>query len=246
MLECLRGKVVVITGASGTVGRELAVELAKEGATLILQCNTSKVLYELLHLGKLGSNTYVVTYDFSNPENIMKFVDYVKKNFSRVDVLINAVGIYDDTQLEELNYDTILKIVNVNLISVTIISKELGLMMKEGEGGIIINFSCLSALKGHEVYGCIKPSLPYVISKGGLIHLTKYLARELAPKVRIVTIAPGWISSPKLTSKLMKCIEDSTPLKRPVNLDEVVDLVKYIICRGTYLNGAVIEFSGGL
>lgn len=243
----MKGKVVVITGASGTVGRELAVELAREGAVLVLQCNTSEhVLRELASSGKLGGNAHVVSYDFSDVANAVRFAEYVKSRFGRVDVLVNAVGVYDDTDLEGLDYDTIARVLNVNLVSVVLISKELGLLMKSGGGGVIVNFSCLSALRGHRVYGCIRPSLPYVISKAGIIHLTRYLAHELAPSVRVVAIAPGWVRSSRLTRDLARCVEGSVPLGRPAEVDEVVRLVKFIICEGTYLNGAVVELGGGL
>ncbi len=247
MNDCIGGKVIVITGASGNVGRELAKELANEGAVLVLQYNKSKdVIDETMASARFKDKVYAVRCDFRKIDEVHGFIRYVKESFKEVNVLINAVGVYDETPLDELTYESIIDVLNVNLISVILINKELGSLMKERSGGVIINFSCLTALRGHKVYGCLRPSLPYVISKAGLINMTKYLANELAPKVRVITVVPGWIRSRKLSPNLIKCIEESVPLGRPADVYELTSLIKFLICEGTYINGSLIEFSGGL
>ncbi len=245
--NCLKGRVVVVTGASGLIGREIAFKLGSEGAKLVLHYNKSeKDIYELA--SRLRPRTYVdlIRCDFSKVDNVLDFIKYVKTRYESVDILINSVGVYDETSLHDVNPDLISRILNVNLISIMLISKELGTSMFYGSGGIIINLTCLTPLRGQKVYKCLKPSLPYVVSKAGLTQLTKYLASELAPKVRVVGIAPGWVGSRKLTPNLIKCVEDSVPVKRVAEAEEVADLVKYLICRGAYVDGTVIEFSGGL
>lgn len=245
--DCLKDKTVVITGASGLIGRAVATKLGGEGARLILHYNKSEENAVKL-ANELRVRTYVdlVRYDFSTPNSVLDFIKYLKTRYEVIDVLINSAGIYDDTPLQTVDIDLINKVLNVNLISSMLISKEIGTSMFYGRGGIIINLICLTPLRGQKVYECLKPSLPYIISKAGLIQLTKYLASQLAPKVRVVGIAPGWVGSVKLTPQLAKCVENSVPVKRAAEPEEVADLIKYLICSGTYVNGTVIEFSGGL
>ncbi|MEM1601541.1 MAG: SDR family oxidoreductase [Sulfolobales archaeon] len=245
--DCLKGKTVVITGASGLIGSAIAAKLGGEGARLILHYNKSEESAVRL-ANELRVKTYVdlVRYDFSRLDNVLDFIKYLKTRYDVIDVLINSAGVYDDTPLQAVDVDLINKVLNVNLISSMLISKEIGTSMFYSRGGIIVNLICLTPLRGQKVYECLKPSLPYIISKAGLIQLTKYLASELAPKVRVVGIAPGWVGSRKLTPQLVKCVEDSVPAKRAAEPEEIADLVRYLICSGTYINGTVVEFSGGL
>lgn len=236
----------MITGASGLIGSELAIELAKEKANLILHYNKSEDVIEDL-ISKLSPVTQVhaIKCDFSDLNNVVEFLKYLKNTYRRIDIVVNSVGIYDETPLELLNVELLTKILNINLLSIVLISKELGMLMKE-YGGTIINLICLTPLRGHKVYKCLNPSLPYVISKTGLIQLVKYLAVELAPKVKVVGIALGWVGSSKLTQDLVRCVEGSVPMKRVAEAHEVVELIKYLICGSQYITGSIIEFSGGL
>jgi len=246
-LSCISGRTVLITGASGKVGSGLALKFAEEGAKLILHYNKSaNVIDNLIKSFRSNMEYYVVRCDFSKPEEVSEFIELIKSRFSGLSVLVNAVGLYDESKLSELDYSRFIHVINVNLVAVALISKELGMLMKRGGGGVIVNMICLTPLRGHKVYEGLKPSLPYVISKAGLIHLTKYLALELAPEVRVVGIAPGWIESGRLSSDLRELIKSSVPLRRAAKVDELVNLVRYVICEGGYITGSVIEFSGGL
>ncbi len=245
--NCVKGKTVVILGASGLIGREVAVKLGNEGARLILHYNKSRTVVDGL-LTKLKSKTYVdiVRCDFSKVSDVLDFIDYLKTRYGSVDVLINSAGTYDETPLDDVDDHLISKVLNVNLVSAMLICKEVGTLMFQGNGGLIVNLICLTPIRDHRVYKCLQPSLPYVVSKAGVVQLTKYLARELAPKVRVVGVAPGWVGSERLTPKLVKCVEESVPLGRVAEPEEIADLIKYLICGGSYIDGTIIEFAGGL
>ncbi|MEM4519505.1 MAG: SDR family oxidoreductase [Sulfolobales archaeon] len=245
--NCVEGKTALIIGASGLIGREIATKLGSSGARLILHYNKSgDKIKELVKSLKPKTYVDVVKCDFSDVNELSNFINYVKMKYRSIDILVNSAGVYDETPLQVINIDIINKVLNINLVSATLISKEFGNLMYEGSGGIIINLICLTPLRSHKVYKCLNPSLPYILSKAGLIHLTKYLASELAPKVRVVGIAPGWVGIKKLTPNLVKCVEDSVPLERVAEPAEIADLVLYLICSGVYVNGTIIEISGGL
>ncbi|MEM2158313.1 MAG: SDR family oxidoreductase, partial [Sulfolobales archaeon] len=229
--DCVEGKTALIIGASGLIGREIATKLGSSGARLILHYNKSgDKIKELAESLKPKTYVDVVKCDFSDVNELSNFINYVKMKYRSIDILVNSAGVYDETPLQVINIDIINKVLNINLISATLISKEFGNLMYEG-----------TPLRSHKVYKCLNPSLPYILSKAGLIHLTKYLASELAPKVRVVGIAPGWVGIKKLTPNLVKCVEDSVPLERVAEPAEIADLVLYLICSGAYVNGTIIE-----
>lgn len=245
--SCLKGKTALILGASGLIGKELAIKLGNEGVKLVLHYNKSESsIKEVVEY--LNSRTYVdvVRCDLSNFDELLELISYIRAKYTNIDIFVNSAGVYDETPLQAINLDIIGKVLNINLISAMLISKEVGAMMYEGSGGVIINLICLTPLRSHKVYKCLNPSLPYVVSKAGLIQIIKYLADELAPKVRVIGIAPGWVGSNKLTSNLLKCVEDSVPINRVAEPTEIADLIIYLICSGTYINGTVVEISGGL
>ncbi|RLG85729.1 MAG: hypothetical protein DRO18_05370 [Thermoprotei archaeon] len=240
---------VLITGASGFLGSYIAIELGLRGHNLILHFNRNElrikeVMREVLSRHKVDIVT--VKADLSSYEGIYTLIRRVK-NYE-LKALINSAAIYSEKPFNEVTHEDWERILRVNLVAPFILSKELGQLMSE-EGGVIINISCLTGIYGFNVYRCLRPSIPYIVSKVSLNILTKYLAQVLGPKVRVVGIAPGWIERLEVrTNKVLsKCIEETVILGRAAKVDEVTKLIADIVEGGlSYVNGSVIEVSGGL
>ena len=242
------GDYVLITGASGFLGSYIAIELGLRDHNLILHFNRNElrikeVMREVLSRHKVDIVT--VKADLSNYEGIYTLIRRVR-NYE-LKALINSAAIYLEKPFNEVTHEDWERILRVNLVAPFILSKELGQLMKEG--GVIINISCLTGIYGFNVYRCLKPSIPYIVSKVGLNILTKYLAQVLGPKVRVVGIAPGWIERPEVrTNKVLsKCVEETVVLGRAAKVNEVTRLIADIVeGRLNYVNGSVIEVGGGL
>lgn len=242
----------LVTGASGFLGKEIAYELSKRNYNLILHYKDNyEIINDLISkiksLGNSNMSIVTVKADFSTKSGINKLIKLAKKY--QVQALINSASIYSEKKFEDISFEDWEKILRVNLISMFFLSRELGLIMKlNRKRGVIINISCLTGIYGFNVYQCIKPSLPYIISKIGVITLTKYLAQELGPYVKVISVAPGWINKPEIENpKISKCIKENIALGRAANVNEISKLIADLVeGKVNYVNGSVIELSGGL
>ena len=185
-------KVVLITGSSSGIGKEIASKLASD-YEVILHYNSN--YNEALKLkndidNKYNRDTLLVKGDLSNEEDINNIINVIYDRYDKIDVLVNNAGIAIDTMFEDKNKDNFMKILEVNLIAPFLLCKKIGLKMKENKEGVIINISSTNGIDTPYV-----ESLDYDASKAGLISLSNNIANYLAPYVRVNTICPGWINT---------------------------------------------------
>ena len=186
-------KIVLITGASKGIGRSTAIEFAKNGYNIILNYNNSideaKELKILLE-EKYKIECLAIKADITIEEEIDNMINEAIERFNHIDVLVNNAAIAIDTTFEDKTKENFQKILDTNLIGTFLVSKKVAKYMKEKEKGCIINISSTNGIDTYYPYG-----LDYDASKAGVISLTKNLAVELAPKIRVNTIAPGWVNT---------------------------------------------------
>jgi glucose 1-dehydrogenase len=184
----LKGKVVLITGASKGIGRALALGMAKEGADLILNYNSDREGAEGVarEIRDLGRRTLVVKADIGRVGQIRRMFVRARKVFGRLDVLVNNAGITGWTSLFEVTEAKWDWVIDTNLKGTFFCSLEAAKWMRERQGGSIINVSTNCAALG------VRNLVAYATSKGGIHAMTKQLAVELAPyQIRVNTFAPG-------------------------------------------------------
>ncbi|MDS0526360.1 SDR family oxidoreductase [Clostridium sp. SHJSY1] len=240
----LLGKVAIITGASRGIGRAIAIELGKEGASIII--NYSKdddgAKETLNILTDLGVTSHVIKKDISTFEGAKELVCEVLKHFGKIDILVNnaarsEIGLFMDASKEDIE-----RLLDTNLLGPMYLSKHT-IPHMIGKDGVILN---ISSMWGDIGASC---EVIYSTSKGGLNLFTKALAKEMAPsKIRVNAIAPGVIDT-KMNSFLneedKKRLEEEIPIGR-FGLPEEIGKTAVFLCSSdsSYITGQIIRVDG--
>lgn len=190
----LAGKRALISGASSGVGKATAELFAAEGATVGLIARRPDVLAEIAR--PMGGNAMALVADVADDRAVAAAVAAFADRFGGVDIVVNAAGIDGPSTLKDLTPEIWRRQLDVNLSGTFYLTREAALRMMDGEGGVVINIGSELSLVGMGLYA------HYCASKFGIIGLTKALAHELAPKVRINCICPGPIDTPMMDAEL--------------------------------------------
>lgn len=190
----LKGKVVIITGASQGLGEQFAHGFAESGAHVVLAARNKdrldKIATEIIE--KYDTKAMVVRTDVGKEKEIINLVEQTVKEFRTVDVLINNAGMYIVKPLIEQTLEDWETVMNVNLTSAFIASREVAKVMIPKKSGVIINMASTFGFGGTEF-----TEVSYYTSKGGLVIMTKALAVELGKhNIRVNAIAPGFFPTP--------------------------------------------------
>lgn len=231
---------ILITGATGKIGRVLSLELSAHGAALALHYNNSKAMAEDLarEIGDGGVPVHVIGADLKDEKSAHKFIEHAVKLLGGLDVLIHTAAIFDKTPFEEVTQKQFEKILAVDLIAPFFLAQAAASYMKNG--GQMIFFSDVSASRPYVGYA------PYSIAKQGVETLVKALARELAPKIRVNAIAPYVMTRPKdMTDKGWRDLLNKTPLARPTSPREIANLVKTLVWGVSTMTGQIICIDSG-
>lgn len=241
-------KVVLITGASRGIGKSTAICFAKNGYNVIINyLNSSDEAINLKEYleRKYNIECMAIKADVSNEDDVINMIDEVIKKFSHIDVLVNNAGIAIDTTLEDKTKDNFEKILDINLIGPFLVSKYVSKYMKEKKNGCIINVSSTNGIDTYYPY-----SMDYDASKAGVISLTKNLAVELSPYIRVNAVAPGWVNTDMnkdLDPAYKKQEEEKILLNRFANDYEIAKVIYFLATSdASYINGSIIRVDGGL
>ena len=237
-------EVVIITGASRGIGREIAKRLAIKGLTVVANYNKSEKEAEELkkELEEKGFIIDIVKADVSKREDAKKLVKFALDKYGKIDILINNAGISEYKLFTDETDEDWDKIINTNLYSVFAMSQEVIPNMIHNKKGLIINMS--------SAWGVVGGSLEviYSVSKAGVDGLTKALAKELGPSnIRVNSIAPGMIytkMNSKFTKEEIEEIKEEIPLGKIGDTTDVAKCVEWLI-EDKYTTGQVISINGG-
>jgi len=234
----LEGKTALVTGASRGIGRAIAQELARAGASVVLGYRTGKDEAEEL-ASKLGGQA--VQADVSSAEDAKRLVDEA----GNVDVLVNNAGLTRDGLLARMSDDDWRTVIDTNLSSVFYTCRAVTRPMMKKRAGAIVNVSSIVGVRGN--WG----QSNYAASKAGIIGFTKSLARELGSRgVRANVVAPGYVKT-QLTDVLpedaTKAMLDNTPLGRLGDPGDVAGAVRFLCSDdASFITGEVLLVDGGL
>ena len=240
-------KVVLITGGSRGIGKATATQYAKNGYNVVI--NYVNDTLSATTLKQELENNYnievlVIKCDISNEVEVRNMVEEVINKFSKIDVLVNNAGIAIDTIFDDKNKENFMKILEVNLIGTFLVSKEVGKYMMNLKSGSIINISSTNGID--TIY---PESLDYDASKAGVISLTKNLAKEYAPFIRVNTVAPGWVMTDmnkNLDKDFILEEENKILLGRFADPSEIAKVIYFLSTENaSYINGSVIRVDGG-
>ena len=248
----LKNKIALITGASRGIGKATALLFAKEGANIVLDYyvsdyepdaleNVNKVLGEL---EKIGVEAIKIEADVSNELDVKKMIEVAIKRFGRIDILVNNAGIVYDVSISERSLKQWERTVDTNLLGTYLCSKFISQHMLRNKYGKIINLTSTNAINSFN-----PDSIDYNASKAGIISLTKNFAKELAPKVQVNAIAPGWVDTDMNKDLSKEFIEDETEkiyLKRFAKPDEIAKAILFLASDDAgYITGSILVVDGG-
>ena len=238
-------KVVIITGASRGIGRNIAYNLASEGYKVIANYNSSEKEANLLkeELNKKGIEIDVFKADVSKKEKVENLVNFAIDKYKKIDVLINNAGIAQSKLFTEISDEEFDKMMKNNLYSVFYTTRETARNMIKNQEGCIINISSIYGISGGSC------EVHYSMAKAAIDGMTKALAKELGPSnIRVNSIAPGVIDTDmnnELTEEDWKLLVDETPLMKVGKPIDITKCVKWLI-EDEFTTGQVISPNGGI
>ncbi len=232
----LKGKTAIITGASGGLGKAMALALSKHG------CKIAIFDIKPVKTKKLKTKSKYYKVDVSDEDSIRIAVRQVEKDFGKIDILINNAGIFKPTPIEKTTEQDWNKIINVNLKGYFLMAKHCIKIMKKN--GKIIN---IASVAGKQAFA---NSSAYNSTKGAIIQLTKTIATDY-PNLNVNAICPG-VFKTEMTKDLLKSkemkkmIKNQIPKQRPGKPEELAGLVLYLASdSSSYMTGSIITIDGG-
>ncbi len=238
MPDSLSGKTVLITGAAKRIGRAIALEAAERGARTAIHYRSSKRDAE-----RTASETggMLVQADLGRVSEIRRMFAEIAEAFDgRLDALVNNAGVHFRTPLLETTEEQWDAIQSSNLKACFFCCQEAAKLMRERGSGRIVNLSSLGGVRPWSGYA------PYNASKAGVIHMTRALAKELAPAIQVNTVAPGLIEFDEPLPPDLQRIADATPMRRHGEGRDVAEAVLYFLTCSTYVTGQMLAVDGGL
>jgi len=246
-LFSMKNRVALVTGASRGLGRDMALALAEAGATVLCAGRTVKELDATARaIVRKGGKAHVVQLDITDEADVVAKVRAIISKHRRIDVLVNNAGIIHRQDIVDTATPDFRKVIETNLISQFVVSREVGRHMLERKYGRIVNISSVMAILGRaSVAG-------YVSAKHGLVGLTKNLAAEYGPHVTANAIAPGYIRT-ELNVPLQQNKDFSDMLERrtaAARWGKPEDLRGALLLlasdAGSYITGHTLVVDGGL
>lgn len=238
----LDGRWALVTGAARRVGRSIALALAERGANVLVHHHTSTAAADAVvrEIRALGRDAERLQADLGSATAVRALAEEALRRVGTVDVLINSASNYLRVAFDALDEDVWDRSLDVNLKAPYLLSSALGRRMRERGEGTIINIVDWAASRPYRQY------LPYCVSKAGLVCLTKALARELAPTVRVNAVAPGPVLLPEdMTAEETAAVVRATPLERIGRPEDVAACVVFLAADAAFTTGAVFHVDGG-
>jgi len=243
-------RVALITGAATGIGRATAVALAEAGFDVVVNYNRSEsAARETAKLAEdRGAKVLLFRADVSDDPLVRKMLAAVEQEFGRLDALVNNAG--TTTEVKPQDFDSLTaeewdRVFAVNVRGVFQVTRAAVLLLKKAGGSIVNTASIVGLRPGPQ-------PLPYAASKAAVVSLTKLLALNLGPEIRVNAVAPGWMEGDWMARMLKNRYDDlmarrakNTPLRRCVSAEDVAEVIVNLITSNRLVNGEVVVVDGG-
>ena len=242
----LQGRIALVTGAAQGIGRAIALELARAGATVaVADINELKLGQVAAEIAALGGTAAAFKLDVSSQQSIEDGAKAVLDKLGKVEVLVNNAGITRDNlmmSMKRVEWDLVLAI---NLTGPFLLTQALIRQMIKNRWGRVVNMASVVGRAGQA------GQVNYAASKAGLIGLTKSLAREVASRgITVNAVAPGYIETPMtavLDEKVSAAMLANIPLGRRGTDQDVAQAVRFLASdAAAYITGQVLDVNGGM
>lgn len=238
----LVGKRVLITGGASGIGAATALRFLDEGAIVVVLDCDERALAELKNQHPNLSGTILA--DVADPKTVAKAFETLDELVGGLDVLINNAGISIRHSFMDITPEEWRAVMDVNLNGVFYAAQQAARRMLAGEGGVILNMGSTNGLRGYHYYA------DYNASKAGVVELTRSMALELAPKVRVNAVCPGYILTPmqeaEYTPEMLHTCASKIPLERLGSPEDVAALFAFLASEEAgFITGETIVIDGG-
>ena len=237
--ESLVGRVALVTGSAKRLGRAVALRLAQEGADVVIHHRSSgaEAASAVAEIEKLGRRAVAIAADLGNISDIRKLFDETEERFGRLDILVNSAANFLHTEFASTSEQIWDAALDTNLKAPFFCSQAAAPLLKKSHG-VIINFADVGGILGWTEY------IPHCVSKAGVIMLTRCLAKELAPEVRVNAIAPGTITMPGDPPEWEADFIKRAPLRRTGKPSDIADAVAFLV-HAKFMTGQILVLDGG-
>jgi 3-oxoacyl-[acyl-carrier protein] reductase len=244
-------KVALVTGGATGIGRSAVLALARAGFDVAVNYSSSETAARetAADAEKLGAGTLLVRCDVSDEAGVRAMLRAVEQKFQRLDVLVNNAGTtasWKPRDLDTLSLEEWDRVFAVNVRGLFQVTRAALPLLRKGENPSIINTASIVGLRPGP------QPLPYAASKAAVVNLTKTLAWNLGPEIRVNAVAPGWMEGDWMKrmlkdkyGELMEKRAKATPLKRVVTADDVAETMMGLILSNRFVTGEVIVIDGG-
>ena len=243
-------RAALVTGASSGIGRAAVLALAEAGfdVTINYSGNADGARHTAERAEALGAKTLVVRADVSDDPAVRAMLAQHQETFERLDVLVNNAGTTTNVapkNFEELTAEEWDRVFAVNVRGVFQVTRASVAMLREANGSVVNTASIVGLRPGPQ-------PLPYAASKASVVSLTKLLALNLGPEIRVNAVAPGWMEGEWMERMLGERYDDLmgrraklTPLRRVVTADDVAQTILNLLVSNTMVTGEVVVIDGG-
>jgi len=250
MSKKLSGKVALVTGASKGIGAGIALHLADEGASVVVNYASSKAGADKVvsRITARGGKPVAVQADLAKEANVRRLFAESKKAFGRLDILVNNAGVYDFVPLEAVTAEHFHKLFNLNVLGLILASQEAAKHFGP-DGGSIVNVSSIAATSSPATTSV------YSATKAAVDAVTRALSKELGPrKIRVNSVNPGLVATEGTDSAgfshtendFRKMVEAQTPLGRIGQPDDIAPAVAFLASNeAAWITGETLYISGG-
>jgi len=243
-------KAALVTGGATGIGRSAVLALARAGFDVAVNYSSSETAARetAAEAEKLGARTLLVRCDVSDEKGVRAMLRAVEEKFQRLDVLVNNAGTtasWKPRDLETLSLEDWDRVFAVNVRGLFQVTRAAVPLLKKTQGCIINTASIVGLRPGPQ-------PLPYAASKAAVVNLTKTLAWNLGPEIRVNAVAPGWMEGDWMKrmlkdkyADLMEKRAKATPLKRVVTADDVAETMMSLIQSNRFVTGEIVVIDGG-
>ena len=240
-----------MTGGATGIGRSAVLALARAGYDVAINYNSSEAAARSVSAGaeKLGAGTLLVKCDVSDERGVRAMLKRVGEKFGRLDALVNNAGTTAAMKLrdlESISLDEWDRVFAVNVRGLFQVTRAALPLLRRGERPCIVNTASIVGLRPGP------QPLPYAASKAAIINLTKTLAYNLGPEIRVNAVAPGWMEGDWMKRMLKDKYDDlmgkrakATPLRRVVTADDVAETMMSLIEGNRFVTGEIVVIDGG-
>lgn len=238
-------RIALVTGGSGGIGSEICRHLAAAGYRVIVNYNSNKTKAEATLNSLKNEGHQIFKASVTNSQELAEMATFVKKEYGRLDVLVNNSGITKPVpheNLDGLEDEWIDRIFQVNFRGAFACIRAFKDLLKKGDNSVVINISSIAARTG------VGSNVAYCASKAAMDSMTRSLGRALAPEIRVVSLSPGWVMGEYAKTFPESYIQEQrnkTPLARIAIAEDVARAVLGIIETFTFSTGCIFPVDGG-